>query len=79
MRATRPSSPSRMAAAAISAIAAFGWCSSANLIAVSPAQMDSTVIALGSICRFTPRLPRGFPIIDIRPARSRRRPRAGRR
>ncbi|COW08586.1 Uncharacterised protein [Mycobacterium tuberculosis] len=68
-----------MAAAAISAIAAFGWCSSANLIAVSPAQMDSTVIALGSICRFTPRLPRGFPIIDIRPARSRRRPRAGRR
>ena len=42
-----------MAAAAINAIAALGWCSSANLIEVRPAQMDSTVIALGRICRFT--------------------------
>ena len=37
-----------MAATAISAIAGIGWWSRANLIEVSPAQMDSTVIALGS-------------------------------
>ena len=48
-RATRPSSASRIAAAASSAIASVGRPSRANFTDVMPRQIASTVIALGSM------------------------------